>query len=801
MRVVGRLVFILAFALSAMGADRVSADSVVEYAQHVYASRLARVLNPTAADKRLPVSVAQTFGTSDQRMVFQSFRDGNWEIYASDITGASLRRLTSDGASDIQPRLSFNGQQIVFSSNRSGRFHIYSMSWNGSDLRQLTDGEHDNSEPTWSPDGQQIAFISDRPSNGLRIPTLHVMSANGLNLVPRDAFAVAPEWHPIEPGRIVFVKIGSFSGETSSRLVTTDGLGITSDCPLTDLPRYSIDGQNLVYMCDSDQNGFTALWRWQNFGSATQLVAPASNADLILGGWTPDGGGVLYTTTTYASPNKSSIASSAAQIYSIPAAVVTPINTGGSILVPDVRWNDTQAPVISSFVVPAVSSARQAQASWEAFDAGPAGVLAFDWQYRIGAAGSWVDARTASPLTTANPAAPPSSPSDPVIIGYNGAQAGNRVWLRVRARDRAGNVLPWPVGDRGARFTTVVGFAAAGSLIDNRGAPVADQRITVSPSSSALPVFNTDATGGFLVASGTDDFTMSVTRQGYASPPSTQFRDPSNNGTVQFVYPYLFGPDNVIANSSFEDGANPNQPSGWTMTTQGDTQMLLDRGRATGARGLLLWSNFSSSVSGARQSVTIPASMENPTLALMYMAKLRNASFGCDPSAANEITVNVISGSMTNTVLSLRNVTGAAANTWRFFSTDLSAYKGQTVSILLSRGTGTCNDVDFDDVTLSSWRTPAVQSITPDKAKPGEPLTLTISGVNFAANTQVSVGGIALATTVVNSVTMQVSAQAGLPFGIHPVTVTVPGLAPITAGQRVRIVGSLVHLPTVQYLP
>ena len=76
---------------------------------------------------------------SGSRVAFMSARDGNWEVYAVNLDGSGLKRLTSNGANDGLPTWSPDGQSIAFVSNRSGAWAIWVMDRNGDNQRKLFD--------------------------------------------------------------------------------------------------------------------------------------------------------------------------------------------------------------------------------------------------------------------------------------------------------------------------------------------------------------------------------------------------------------------------------------------------------------------------------------------------------------------------------------------------------------------------------------------------------------------------------------------------------------------------------------
>ena len=76
---------------------------------------------------------------SGSRVAFMSARDGNWEVYAVNLDGSGLKRLTSNSANDGLPTWSPDGQSIAFVSNRSGAWAIWVMDKSGDNQRKLFD--------------------------------------------------------------------------------------------------------------------------------------------------------------------------------------------------------------------------------------------------------------------------------------------------------------------------------------------------------------------------------------------------------------------------------------------------------------------------------------------------------------------------------------------------------------------------------------------------------------------------------------------------------------------------------------
>jgi TolB protein len=83
-------------------------------------------------------------------LVFMSNRDGNPEIYAMNLAGKQIRRLTDDPGYDSQPQFSGDGQRILFSRRHEGLTRLYSMNPDGTQLTALTSTELSAEEPQWT---------------------------------------------------------------------------------------------------------------------------------------------------------------------------------------------------------------------------------------------------------------------------------------------------------------------------------------------------------------------------------------------------------------------------------------------------------------------------------------------------------------------------------------------------------------------------------------------------------------------------------------------------------------------------
>src|SRR5690349_16300674 len=90
------------------------------------------------------------------KIVFDTDRDGNYEIYTVDSDGSNQTRLTNNSSRDRDAAWSPDGSRIAFQANRDGNYEIYTMNADGSNPTRLTNNTATEDEPSWSPDGSKI---------------------------------------------------------------------------------------------------------------------------------------------------------------------------------------------------------------------------------------------------------------------------------------------------------------------------------------------------------------------------------------------------------------------------------------------------------------------------------------------------------------------------------------------------------------------------------------------------------------------------------------------------------------------
>ena len=95
------------------------------------------------------------------KVIFETNRDGNWELYMVNADGSSPVNLTqTPGVDEVYPKPSPDGTRIAYVADQGKGErrvrNVYLMNGDGSDRVKIADNAR---EPCWSPDGTSIAYL------------------------------------------------------------------------------------------------------------------------------------------------------------------------------------------------------------------------------------------------------------------------------------------------------------------------------------------------------------------------------------------------------------------------------------------------------------------------------------------------------------------------------------------------------------------------------------------------------------------------------------------------------------------
>ena len=232
---------------------------------------------------------------STGRIVFETNRDGNLEIYRMNADGSAPTRLTDNPATDNLPSISPDGTKVAFTSDRGESTDIWVMNIDGSGVAQLTTDPQDDLQPAWSPDGTKIAFHSNRDGDF----DIIVMDADGTgqtDVTTNEVDETNAAWSP-DGTQLAFTS--NRDGNAEIYRANADGSGtavrLTNDSAEDHDPDWSPDGEKLAFY--SDRPGTSCCGTvWTINASDGSGATNLTNGSIFDAdpAWSPDGSRIAF---------------------------------------------------------------------------------------------------------------------------------------------------------------------------------------------------------------------------------------------------------------------------------------------------------------------------------------------------------------------------------------------------------------------------------------------------------------------------------------------------------------------------
>jgi Tol biopolymer transport system component len=285
------LAFLLIATLTALGTACSSSNSNPESktAEPTYTPTAQQqpTIIPTSTPlppKPSPTSIPSGRG----RIVFQSDRDGGFDLYLMNVDGTGITRLIESppGVSPTlrlrkdQPAWSQDYTKVAYISRGNGVGGIYIVNADGTGVRLVFDRAEllpGIATPAWSPSGRELAFEASRD-----IYVLDLASRLYTNITNDPAVDEHPSWSP-DGKHIVFDSSRNGGGIF---VMARDGSDPTRLASGT-APEWSPDGSRIVYVFNGD------IYAMNSEGSRQSRLTVAAGRD-ISPSWSPDGAMIVF---------------------------------------------------------------------------------------------------------------------------------------------------------------------------------------------------------------------------------------------------------------------------------------------------------------------------------------------------------------------------------------------------------------------------------------------------------------------------------------------------------------------------
>lgn len=239
-----------------------------------------------------------SYSPNGKKIVFESNRDGHWEIYMMDNDGKNQQRLTIGKYDNRRPSWHPTGEKIIFESNRSGAFELYELTLTSKSVKKIK-VKNLQGVPMfakYSSDGTKIAFSlmkSDTVSN------IQIVSHKGTFIKAFTNYnyrSVYPNWSRDDRSILFFSRHETNNTDDEIYIMNLDG---SSKKRLTNWPKHNFcpawskDGKKIAYVT-SMKDIRPEIYIMDSDGKNQTRITYNNDGD-TLPNWSPDGKKLLIT--------------------------------------------------------------------------------------------------------------------------------------------------------------------------------------------------------------------------------------------------------------------------------------------------------------------------------------------------------------------------------------------------------------------------------------------------------------------------------------------------------------------------
>jgi Tol biopolymer transport system component/predicted Ser/Thr protein kinase len=231
-----------------------------------------------------------------KQIVFQSNREGTWDLWTISLEGGVPERLTSDEIAEYHPHWSADGEWIVYGAGLNiGPHSLRVVPARGGEAIDIVQESDWVVGPEWSADGTRVLYSSFK-AGFLNIWTVP-FSPTGDEVVPTRVttgegndvnISVAPEGTTV-----AFATLRNTPDIWELTLPSENLRQVTLETSSEDQPNPSPDGR--ILLIESDRGGTEAVWSVDMEGKILSQVSSGETREAFAR-WAPDGSRLAYTT-------------------------------------------------------------------------------------------------------------------------------------------------------------------------------------------------------------------------------------------------------------------------------------------------------------------------------------------------------------------------------------------------------------------------------------------------------------------------------------------------------------------------
>ncbi|MEP1093992.1 MAG: hypothetical protein ABJG78_02720 [Cyclobacteriaceae bacterium] len=236
-----------------------------------------------------------SYSPSGEKILFESNRNGNWDIYLMDVNGGNQEQLTTSAADDRRPDWHPSGKKVLFESNRNEKNQLYELTLKNGQINEIEiDGEPIFAR--YSPDGKQIAFALPQTDDIANIVISDNRGRSPKSITNTDYRTTYPQWSPNGDRILFFSRHETGNKDDEIYTINTEGADEKrlTNCPKHNFcPQWSKDGKMIAY-ATSMENSRPEIYIMDVDGKNQRRITNNADGD-TLPSWSSDGKKLLVT--------------------------------------------------------------------------------------------------------------------------------------------------------------------------------------------------------------------------------------------------------------------------------------------------------------------------------------------------------------------------------------------------------------------------------------------------------------------------------------------------------------------------
>lgn len=246
----------------------------------------------TTVTVKATTPAAASGGTPPGSIIFDSYENGNFNIYRVRADGTGLQPLITGGS---DPALSPDGSKIAYRARKDvGGLGIFLATSGGQYISTVTQ-ESAAGYPTWSPDGNNIAF--NTLPNGRLSGIIKRIGVGPDNTPTNIGIGVRPAWQPGNGTFVLFDGCGPGGAQCGSILAENAYQGDPNNPTLITTGTsgaWSPNGSEIAFQAQDDK-GNTQIWTASADGkNRKQVTTDTGTHGMPI--WSSDGQWLFYRT-------------------------------------------------------------------------------------------------------------------------------------------------------------------------------------------------------------------------------------------------------------------------------------------------------------------------------------------------------------------------------------------------------------------------------------------------------------------------------------------------------------------------